>query len=89
MRNAKFLRVRGVGTGQVRTKEGGCRTGQNKGRRVQGRSEQKRAGAVQDGGREQDRSEQRMASAGQVRTKEGGNRRAGTAQEGGCRTGRR
>jgi hypothetical protein len=78
MRNAKFLRVRGVGTGQVRTKEGGCRTGQNK-----------RGRAVQDGGREQERSEQRMASAGQVRTKEGGNRRAGTAQEGGCRTGRR
>ena len=84
MRNAKFLRVRVVGTGEVRTKEGGCRTGKNKGGRVQDREEQKRAGAVQDGGREQGRSEQRMASAGQVRTKEGGHRRAAQRRRAGA-----
>ena len=55
---------------------------------MQDREEQKRAGAVQDGGREQGRSEKRMASAGQVRTMEGGHRRAaqrrraGAGQEG-------
>ena len=60
MRNAQFLRVRGVATGQVRTKEGGCRTGKNKG----GRTGQVRT-------KKGECSAGRRAGTGQVRTKDG------------------